>query len=118
MPFGFPRRLKHRTRAVALVIVLAFVVLLTGLVVAFFTRAQSEKQISDSSVSQTKVEVFSEGALATIIGDLKQEIVANSTSLSPTPTPATGFSVIYRPATPANAVPAFAGVVPTVSAGG
>src|SRR5207249_3944605 len=80
---------------IALVIVLAFVVLLTGLVVAFFSRAMSERQISNSSGTQTRADLLAQGAVDVIIGDLKEEIAAGS-SPSPFATPATGVT-IYPP---------------------
>ncbi len=89
--------------AAALIIVLAFVVLLTALVLAFFSRAMSERVISNSSGSQTKVEIFAQGAMDTIIGDLQQEIVAGS---NPT---VTAGGTIYTPASSTNAAPALVG---------
>ncbi|MCX6967292.1 MAG: hypothetical protein NTZ46_05830, partial [Verrucomicrobia bacterium] len=91
----------HRfQRGVALVIVLAFVVLMTGLVVAFFSRAESNRQVAHSSANETRGELFAQGALDTIIGDLKQEIVDGSDS------PVAG---VYIPKTAADAVPALVG---------
>jgi hypothetical protein len=87
----------------ALVIVLAFVVLLSGLVMAFLSRSVSERQGSNSSASLSKVDLFAQGAVDTIIGDLKQEIVDGSTSNS------TGSSTIYTPKSPVNAVPSLVG---------
>lgn len=66
----------------ALIIVLALIVLLTGVVVAFFVRALNERQISNSSVIQTKIKLFAEGAADTIISDLKLEIAAGSSGSS------------------------------------
>ena len=57
---------KHREGGVALVIVLAFVVLLTGLLLAFFSRTISERQVSNSSASQSKVDIFAQGAVDTL----------------------------------------------------
>ena len=67
----------------------------------------SERVISNSSASQTKAEIFAQGAADTIIGDLQQEIVDGSTAY---PT-ATGSvtNTIYIPKAPANAVPALVG---------
>lgn len=65
---------------VALVIVLAFVVLVTGLVLAFFSRAMLSRQVSNSSASQTKADLLARGALDVIVGDLNQEISAGSTN--------------------------------------
>ena len=59
----------------ALVIVLAFVVLLTGLIIAFFSRSILDRQISNSSMGRAKVSAFADGATNSIIGELKQEIV-------------------------------------------
>ena len=85
-------------------IVLAFVVLLTGLVLAFLADSLNNQKIAGASVSQTKVELFAEGALDTIIGDLKQEIADGSTSTNVI----TGLvtTTIYTPSPPTNAVPA------------
>ena len=84
-------------------IVLAFVVLVTGLVVAFFSRAVAERQISNSSANETKVDLTAQGAVDAIIGDLKQEIAAGSTSYT-----GTDGVTIYVPTTPVTAVPALA----------
>ena len=88
---------------VALVIILAFIVLLTGLVLAFFSRATANRQISDSYASRSKADILARGAVDQIIGDLKQEIAAGSligtTSFS-------GTTVrTYYPVTPWSAVP-------------
>lgn len=93
-------------RGIALVIVLAFVVLLTGLVVAFFSRTASERQVSNSSANETKSELVAQGALETILADLKQEITAGSTITMP----GTAFT-IYSPKStaPKTAVPALVG---------
>jgi Tfp pilus assembly protein PilX len=83
----------------ALVLVLIFVVLLTALAVAMFSRAISDRQISYSSASQSKAELLARGALAITVGDLKQELAAGSTlatisgvtiySPKPSPSPST-----------------------------
>lgn len=95
-----------RSSGAALIIVLAFVVLLTGLVVAFFSRAMSERQASNSSANLTKVELFAQGAVDTIMGDLAQEIAAGS--LNTTITTGTNTVTLSMPRTAANAVPGLA----------
>jgi hypothetical protein len=97
----------RRQRGVALVIVLAFLVLLSGLVVAFFSRAISERQVADSSANQMRSELFADGAVATIVGDLKQEIAAGS-RVPATPSPAPNTDLFY-PKTSRTAVPAAVG---------
>lgn len=85
---------KNRTNkdGAALVIVLGMVVLLTALIVAFFSRALLEQQISYSSANQTKVDIFSQGAIDTIQSDLKQQILVLSST-----TTVSGTVNLYRP---------------------
>src|SRR6266576_2199088 len=68
-----------RERGVALIIVLAFTVLLTGLVLAYFSRTTSDRQAAHSSFNQSKVDQIVASAMDNIIGDLRQEIVNGST---------------------------------------
>jgi Tfp pilus assembly protein PilX len=96
-----------RSNGAALVIVLAFVVLLTGVVVAFFSRAMSELPSSNSSASQTKAELLAQGAMDRIVADLKQEIVSSSSSTNITTGAIT--STIYSPSSPTGMLPALAG---------
>ena len=97
-------------RGIALVIMLVFLVLLVGLVMAFFSRAVTERQVANSSAHQTKVEVLAEGAVQTLVGDLKQEIAAGSKTPSSTPNPAPKTN-LYIPKTGATAVPYRVGTV-------
>lgn len=87
----------------ALVVTLAFIVLLTGLVVAFFSEALFERQISDASARQTKVELLARSAVSVIVGDLREEIKTGSTSVS------AGARTLYYPSTPDKMVPARSG---------
>ena len=93
----------RRERGIALVIILGFVVLLTILVVAYFSYCALQRQISHASVNQSAVEIFAEGAAATITGDLKQEISAGSDPLKD----ADGNNVAgtFFPKSPVTAVP-------------
>jgi hypothetical protein len=90
------------TRGSALLIVLAFLLLLTTLTVAFLSRATFERQLSNASFSQGKVDLAGQGAIGTIISDLQQEIVAGSTGGTGTPTMASGY--LY-PNSPLTAIP-------------
>ena len=90
------RRKRRDKRGVALVIVLAFVVLLTGLVVAYFSRTITDRQLSNSSFNQAAADQLAHSALALIISDLRQEIV-NSSSAS-----TIGSTTIYIPNTNTN----------------
>jgi hypothetical protein len=73
---------KLRQRAAALIIVLAFVVLLTGLVVAYFSRTATDRQLAQSSFNDTGAELLSRSALDIVVGDFKQEIVNGSSVTS------------------------------------
>ena len=106
---GAPALHSPRRRGAALIIVLAFVVLVTGLVMAFFSRSMSERQISNSSVNQTKVDLFTQGAIEMIVGDLKQEMLAGSSTS--TVTTGTVKTTLYTPTALATAIPADAGFV-------
>src|SRR5947209_27102 len=77
------RAVSSRERAAALVIVLAFVVLLTGVEIAYLSRATSDRQVAHGSFNQSRVDLVAASAMDLIIGGLRQEI----TGPSPTPTP-------------------------------
>ncbi len=69
-------------KGAALIIVLAFVVLLTGLVLAYFSRSATDRQVAQSSFNDTDAYLLARSALDIVIGDFKQEIVNGSTSAS------------------------------------
>src|SRR5438876_10880555 len=70
-------------RGAALVIVLAFVVLLAGLAVAYLSRATSDRPVAHSSFNQSKADQLAASGMDLVIGGLRQEI----TGPVPTPTP-------------------------------
>jgi len=70
-----------RERGAALIIVLAFVVLLTGLGVAYLSRTTSDRQVAQSSFNQANVDQLAQSAMDNIIGDLRQEIINGSTAI-------------------------------------
>jgi hypothetical protein len=87
----------RREQAAALLIVLALVVLLTGLAVAYLSRTTSDRQVAHSSFHQSNVDQLAQSAMDSILGDLRQEIVNGSANLaspgdppvySPSPGPA------------------------------
>ena len=102
----------------ALIIALAFVVLLTGLIVAFFSRAMSERQVSNSSANETKIGFFTQGALDSIVGDLKQEIVDGSGTNAVMVTTGSSTVTLYYPSSAATAVPSISGFAPAYSSPG
>lgn len=84
----------------ALIIVLAFLFLLTIVTIAFLSRSLLERQLSNASLNQNKIDLVAQSAAAAIIGDLQQEIVAGSSPIS-----ATG---IYYPLSPTDVIPSLA----------
>src|SRR2546429_5990090 len=89
-----------RQRGAALIIVLALVVLLTGVGVAYLSRTTSDRQVAHSSFNQANVDQLAQSAMENIIGDLRQEIINGSTAVSQ----ADGTTV-YTPTTAANMIP-------------
>ncbi len=100
-----PKAVPARERAAALIIVLAFVVLLTGLAVAYLSRTTSDRQVAHGSFNQSNVDLLSQSAMDTIIGEVRQEIVDPVRSTASTVN-VNGVDVtIYTPTSPANMVP-------------
>src|SRR5437016_13984763 len=89
-----------RKRGAALIIVLAFVVLLTGLAVAYLARTTSDRQVAHSSFNQSNVDQLVQSAVDNIIGDLRQEIANGSTAISED-----DGTTVYTPTSAANMVP-------------
>jgi Tfp pilus assembly protein PilX len=80
------------TKGAALVIILAFVVLLTGLALAYFSRTSTDRQLAQSSYNDTSADLLARSALDIVVSDLKREIINNSTvttaNIQPTRYPA------------------------------
>jgi len=100
-----------QSRGSALLIVLAFLLLLTTLTVAFLSRATFERLLSNASFSQGKVDLAGQGAVSAIIGDLQLEIAAGSNVGAGTTIPAVA-SGYYYPNSPATVIPAIVGFTP------
>jgi hypothetical protein len=98
-----PTPVSSRERAAALLIVLAFVVLLTGLSVAYLSRTTSDRQVAHSSFKQSNVDQLAQSAMDNIIGDLRQEITDGSSTSTVS---VNGNNVtIYTPTSAAYMVP-------------
>lgn len=79
-----PKRLKRQSHdGAALFIVLAFVVLLTTLAVAYFSRSATDRQLATSSFDNTAADILARSALEIIVADFKQEIVNGFTPPNP-----------------------------------
>ena len=78
---SLPKRSSNK--AAALIIVLAFVVLLTGLAVAYLSHTTTDRQLAHSSFHDTDADVLARSALDTVVGDFKLEILNGSSSSAP-----------------------------------
>jgi hypothetical protein len=94
------RTLSSREPGAALIIVLAFVVLFTGLAVAYLSRTASDRQVAHGSFNQASVDQLVQSAVDNIIGDLRQEVANGSAAYAQ----ADG-STVYTPTAAANMVP-------------
>ncbi|MFZ4773756.1 MAG: hypothetical protein ACOYM3_00240 [Terrimicrobiaceae bacterium] len=83
--------------------ILAFVVLLTVLVLAYFSYSSLQRQISSASSNQATVDLFAQGAINTIVSDFKQEIYSGSSNS------AYGTNTVSIPLTSSNAAPVLVG---------
>ncbi len=102
------RALKWGHHGVALVLVLAMVVLITVVVVAFLSQVLLSRQVADGSVAGLSAQAVADTGLQTVLGDLRQEIVAGSLAVG------TGAHPVYLPK-PGAALPARAGLNPAGS---
>jgi Tfp pilus assembly protein PilX len=67
-------RARSRENAVALLIVLAFLVLLTGMTVAYLTRTATDRQAAHGSFNDARADQLARSALDIVVADFKQEI--------------------------------------------
>src|SRR5205814_1095766 len=101
------RRFQSQQRGVALIIVLAFVVLLAGLTVAYLSQTTTDRQVAQTSFSEANADQIASSAVAIIVGDLRQEIIKGSASPAPIfgPSPTASPYYLYTPTSPNYMVP-------------
>src|SRR5436190_23504028 len=106
----------HGRYGMALIIVLAFVVLLTTLTVAYFSVTTADRQIAHSSFNQSNADQIATSTVGIIFGDPRPEIIDGSASPAPSfaPIPAGTPYYAYLPTCAAHMVPKRSG---TPSAG-
>src|ERR1700693_5746415 len=83
-----------QNKGAALVLVLALVVLLSGLVVAYLTRTSTDRRLAKSSFEDTSADLLERSALDIVVGDFKQEIVDVAASPSPPNPPTSTANVV------------------------
>ena len=86
-------------RGIALVITMSLVILLSFMVIAFFSMVTTNRQIENTSAGGVTARLLAEGAVGAIQADLRQEIIAGSTAVG------SGNSTVYYANAPANMVP-------------
>ena len=77
------------SKGAALMIVLAFVVLLAGVSLAYFSRTTTDRQLAQSSYTDTSGDLLARSALDIVVNDFKQEIlndpaIATAANIQPT----------------------------------
>lgn len=68
----------QKRKGVALVITLSAVILLTVLMVAFFSRSVLNRQIAFTSTNLNKADALARTSLDVVVGEIRQEMVVNS----------------------------------------
>src|SRR5437762_9012681 len=91
----FLRSRDDASKGAALMIVLALVVLLTGLSLAYFTRTTTDRQLAQSSYNDNSADLLAHSAMDIVVNDFKQEILSH-----PTVTPGAPFYITPVPYTP------------------
>jgi hypothetical protein len=67
------------SKGAALMIVLAFVVLLTGVALAYFSRTTTDRQLAQSSYTDTSCDLLARSALDIVVSDFKKDVINNRT---------------------------------------
>jgi hypothetical protein len=93
----------------ALLIVLAFVVILSGLVVAYLSRTATDRQLAHGTFNETRADILARSALDLVVGDLRQEVISGSTAAKDN-----SGGIMYIPGS-FNAVPQRSGNPPLVA---
>ena len=78
----FLRSSDSASKGAALMIVLAFVVLLTGLALAYFSRTTTDRQLAHSSYNDTSADVLARSALDIVVRSFKRELVTAGTTVT------------------------------------
>jgi Tfp pilus assembly protein PilX len=97
---NFLRSRDGASKGAALMIVLAFVVLLIGLTLAYFSRATTDRRLAQRSYNDTSSDLLARSALDIIVRDFKRGIIDNPTvsaaNIQPSPygTPSAGQTPI------------------------
>jgi hypothetical protein len=73
-PYQISSKSRRKTEAAALIIVLAFMALLTGLALAYFSHTATDRQLAHASFHDASADLLARNALDIIVSSLKREI--------------------------------------------
>jgi hypothetical protein len=93
------RRDSIKSQGAALMVVLAFVVLLTAVVVAYFGRSTSQRAVAVGTFGDVAADVTARSAIDSVVVDLRREITAGSAAYL-----VNGVNY-YEPSSPQNIIP-------------
>jgi len=105
---------KRASRGFALVVTLCALVLVTVLILAFFSRSLLNRQVAFSSANLAKTDSLARASIDFVVGELRQEIRDGSTNLDGG---SSLYPVVYRPLASSNAVPWKSGIAGADSLG-
>jgi hypothetical protein len=109
------RPANHRENAAALIIVLAFVVLVTALALAYLSRTTTDRTVAHSSFNKSSADQLAASAADIVIGDLRQEILDPTYSTVQTFGTSSNPYYLSTPTNNANMVPMRSGNPATVN---
>jgi hypothetical protein len=89
---NFLRSRDLASKGAALLIVLAIVIMLAGVALAYLSRTTTDRQLAQMSYNDTSADLLARSALDIVVGDFKQEILAH-----PTVTPGPPFYITPVP---------------------
>src|SRR5437867_6637216 len=72
----------RKNQGVALIILLAFVVLLTGLSLAYFSHTATDRHLAQATFHDASADLLARSALDIVVGSLKREIVVAGTTVT------------------------------------
>ncbi|PYJ27653.1 MAG: hypothetical protein DME90_09720, partial [Verrucomicrobia bacterium] len=73
-PYRIMSKSRRKNKAAALIIVLAFMALLTGLTLAYFSHTAADRQLAQASFHDVSADLLARSALDIIVGSLKREM--------------------------------------------
>lgn len=95
-------------RGEALILILAMIVMVFVVVMAFFSKSLIQQQVSKASANQTVGQIFAQGTADMVVADIMQELYAGSTAVQVSAGGVT--NTLYTPVTNTTAIPALSAI--------